>query len=1149
MAYERQRETVSGRMLAHRHAQQYYGSRNNYNEPLPESQGYRSHVYEPMHQSEQYVHHPDREYVREAASRPGESHGPALHDRSERPRSPPIQYDAKGYNGLKEQRSLDHSQTASLAPSLGVVPCSREARLAVKSEGASMRYPQDRTHEPKHNQRERPSHVPSASPPHNELQGYHRYGRAEGYNKPWHDGPEERPYHLRNDPHPPTHSQERSERYGQTDNRNQNGPSRPNGWQSTQVHRTGRDRNTNRSNPRQNLDKRKVFDDPISPETVSWDNPFPTFPAVKKKGIPTDGKSNGSMVDLRTSNAIQELPSSRPRTADGIVGQRRDQAQYPVAGVQPGAHSTQGGSHGVGEVARTWQVRAVDERQGTYIGQSRPRPSTGRHSEDAPRGALSRSNGMYELDAGRSKTMPSAVSDAVVRGVPNGHDDLPAWQEPGPNAGYHGPEGKAYLPGETSAISGSRPWGPARSRSDEISRLRDNPTASLQYTQARPQASRQDSIADVYDSYYDTASPKSTHQAHNSGYVYQPPVREKMPNFDATPTLSGTRHNRGMTIDDHLQLQTRSPEAPPMSTRYQQEQPDTFNRGQGDSKVFRNRSRPDFLPENHSNNAFDFGPLESSEKPLSSHRQYDAWVQHQRPSKGPPSRPDYGHQQGALDMNLYRHPNFHHANGGPHTQQSAHQILPDRSRPSPQGQNSGANDKPSADTRVRQASPPSSFHMNPDALPAHPAPVRAGLTSGLSAKQPPKPAPVRNYNSNGSPLQTSNHTEQHTTSRSADRTDTAPVTQQELDRLRHGMKMNPSDQKIQMNLAKKLVEAAAALDNGVPRIDQRTIQKTKDKYFAESHKIAKRLVSTGNADGMFFLGDCYSQGLLGLEKDPKEAFMLYQSAAKIGHAQAAFRVAVCCELGLELDGGTKRDLGKAVQWYKRAAQLGDTPAMYKTGVIQLKGLLGQSRDSGEAILWLRRAADKADKDNPHALHELALWHESASDNGRVAEDEAYAWQLFQEAAELGYKFSQYRLGRAFEYGMMKCPIDPRQSIAWYSKAAVQEEHQSELALSGWYLTGSEGVLQQSDTEAYLWARKAATAGLAKAEFAMGYFTEVGIGCPPSSEEAKRWYWRAASQNFPKARDRLEELRKGGAKMKKERVSRSAMKQESECSVM
>lgn len=138
-------------------------------------------------------------------------------------------------------------------------------------------------------------------------------------------------------------------------------------------------------------------------------------------------------------------------------------------------------------------------------------------------------------------------------------------------------------------------------------------------------------------------------------------------------------------------------------------------------------------------------------------------------------------------------------------------------------------------------------------------------------------------------------------------------------------------------------------------------------------------------------------------------------------------------------------------------------------------------------------------------------YETASGNDNIIRDEAYSKQLFTHAADLGYKFSQYRLGCAYEYGLMGCPIDPRQSIAWYSRAAVQEEHQSELALSGWYLTGSEAVLQQSDTEAYLWARKAAQAGLAKAEYAMGYFTEVGIGAPANIDDAKRWYWRAACE--------------------------------------
>lgn len=285
----------------------------------------------------------------------------------------------------------------------------------------------------------------------------------------------------------------------------------------------------------------------------------------------------------------------------------------------------------------------------------------------------------------------------------------------------------------------------------------------------------------------------------------------------------------------------------------------------------------------------------------------------------------------------------------------------------------------------------------------------------------------------------------------------------------------------------------------------------------DAYKIVKKLVHAGYPDAMFYLADCYGQGLLGLPVEPKEAFQLYQSAGKQGHAQSAYRVAVCCELGHEEGGGTKRDPFKAVQWYKRAAALGDTPAMYKMGMILLKGLLGQPKNPREGISWLKRAAERADEENPHALHELGLLYENATSNDIIVRDVEYAKQLFHQAAELGYKFSQFRLGVAYEYGQLNCPVDARQSIIWYTRAAAQGEHQSELALSGWYLTGAEGILQQSDTEAYLWARKAASAGLAKAEYAMGYFTEVGIGVPSNLDDAKRWYWRAACKFslFPK----------------------------------
>ena len=340
-----------------------------------------------------------------------------------------------------------------------------------------------------------------------------------------------------------------------------------------------------------------------------------------------------------------------------------------------------------------------------------------------------------------------------------------------------------------------------------------------------------------------------------------------------------------------------------------------------------------------------------------------------------------------------------------------------------------------------------------------------------------------------------------------------PVTHDELNRLRKTFKLTPQDQKTGLLLAKKLVEAASILADEGGRADTRTRNKNREKFIFEAHKIVKKLVSNGYPDAMFYLADCYGQGLLGLEVDTKEAFTLYQSAAKSGHAASAYRTAVCCEMGNEEGGGTRRDPLKAVQWYKRAAALGDTPAMYKMGMILLKGLLGQPKNIGEAVNMLKRAADRADEDNPHALHELGLLYETQTGNERIIHDEAYALSLFNRAAELGYKFSQFRLGQAFEYGLLGCPIDARSSIAWYSRAAAQEEHQAELALSGWYLTGSQGILEQSDTEAYLWARKAVCAEppLPKALFAMGYFTEVGIGCPRSLEEAKRWYGRAAGE--------------------------------------
>lgn len=442
---------------------------------------------------------------------------------------------------------------------------------------------------------------------------------------------------------------------------------------------------------------------------------------------------------------------------------------------------------------------------------------------------------------------------------------------------------------------------------------------------------------------------------------------------------------------------------------------------------------------------------------------------------------------------------------------------------------------------------------------AHPTPIRPGLMPDSMVNQMNnRPPPARTYTSPQGPSQTPIAGPPQP-SQSAPPTNgppppeaEPPITSEELELLRTRVKTNPADQETALHLAKKLVEASEAL---IPNVaDPKTRQRARDRYVMDAHKILKKLANAQNPGAMFFLADCLGKGALLHDPDSKEAFALYQSAAKLGHPQAAYRTAVCCEIGSDEGGGTRKDPLKAIQWYKRAAMLGDTPAMYKMGMILLKGLLGHQKNQREAVVWLKRAAERADKENPHSLHELGLLFESASPNDVIVRDEQYALSLFQQAADLGYKFSQFRLGATYEFGLMGCPIDSRQSILWYSRAAMQEEHQAELALSGWYLTGSEGVLGQSDTEAYLWARKAAMAGLAKAEYAMGYYTEVGIGVPSNLEDAKRWYWRAAAQDFPKARERLEDIKRAGKNSgprQRERITRSKIgrQQENECVVM
>ncbi|WVQ64176.1 uncharacterized protein L199_002338 [Kwoniella botswanensis] len=372
-----------------------------------------------------------------------------------------------------------------------------------------------------------------------------------------------------------------------------------------------------------------------------------------------------------------------------------------------------------------------------------------------------------------------------------------------------------------------------------------------------------------------------------------------------------------------------------------------------------------------------------------------------------------------------------------------------------------------------------------------------------------------------------------------------PYTKQYVDDYRKRMKDDP-DPEAQFAFAKYLIEAAKKIGDEISQTDSKLGRKYRDVLLQESLRNIKKLAEGKEPypDAQFFLANLYGTGQLGLQVDHEKAYYLYLMASKLNHPAATYRSAVCNEIGA----GTRKDPNRAVLFYRKAAALGDTAAMYKLGMTLLGGLLGQPRNPREAIVWFKRAASQADEDNPHALHELALLHERPNNGGVVPHDPNMARELFTQAAQLGYAPAQFKLGSCHEFGTLGCPIDPRKSIGWYTRAAEKGDMEAELALSGWYLTGSEGVLKQSDTEAYLWGRKAANKGLAKAEYAVGYYTEIGIGVKQDIELAKRWYMRAAAQQHKRAMQRLTEL--NNAKNPKGKGNRPTRHEASaECTIM
>ena len=127
----------------------------------------------------------------------------------------------------------------------------------------------------------------------------------------------------------------------------------------------------------------------------------------------------------------------------------------------------------------------------------------------------------------------------------------------------------------------------------------------------------------------------------------------------------------------------------------------------------------------------------------------------------------------------------------------------------------------------------------------------------------------------------------------------------------------------------------------------------------------------------------------------------------------------------------------------------------------------------------------------------------------------------EKAAYLGFAKAQMKMGTAYELCQLGCDFNPALSLHYSALAAKQGEPDADMAISKWFLCGYEGIFEKNEGLAFAYAQRAAQSGLATAEFALGYFYEVGINVSANLKESRLWYEKAAEHGNKDAAGRID----------------------------
>ncbi|KAI9707087.1 MAG: hypothetical protein M1836_000047 [Candelina mexicana] len=280
----------------------------------------------------------------------------------------------------------------------------------------------------------------------------------------------------------------------------------------------------------------------------------------------------------------------------------------------------------------------------------------------------------------------------------------------------------------------------------------------------------------------------------------------------------------------------------------------------------------------------------------------------------------------------------------------------------------------------------------------------------------------------------------------------------------------------------------------------------------------------------FMRGMWLEFGKFGFRVDKKEAFRCYSRAAEKGYARAEYRI------GMQYE--TSNEPAKAIRHYTRGVAKGDSASNYRLGMMTLLGQHGQKQDYARGVQLIRYAAQHSDENAPQGAYIYGML--LARELPQITVPEVFlpfdlngARMNIERAAFLGFARAQLKMGLAYELCQLGCDFNPALSLHYNALAARQGEPEADIAISKWFLCGYDGVFEKNEELAFTYAQRAAQSALPTAEFAMGYYYEIGMFVSRDLSEARKWYEKAAEHGNKDASGRLDGLSRSQTLSKKD----------------